>query len=231
MSEILTKFYKSKAWQKLVDGLKVERANADGFVICEHCGKPILRKYDCIGHHKVELTEENVTDAEISLNPDNIALIHFKCHNEIHDRFQSYTRKVYLVYGSPCSGKTSYVDEVANGDDLILDVDRLWDALCNGGRYKKTVGKSKRPGRVKQNVFAVRDCLLDQIRTRAGMWRNAWVIGGYPLKTDRDRLCDMLGAEPIYCEATLEECLERCERERPEEWKGYIREWFEVHTE
>ena len=225
------KFYRSKQWNSLRAQLMQARTNADGQIICARCGKPILRRYDCIGHHKIELTEENVNDYSISLNPENVELIHFKCHNMEHGRFEGFRQKVYLVYGSPCSGKTSYVDEVAEPDDLILDVDRIWDALCNDGRYNKTAGKSRRPHRIRANVFGVRDCIIDMIRTRTGKWRNAWVIGGYPLRTDRDRLCDLLNAEPIYCEATVEECLARCEKERPAEWREYILEWFDTFTE
>ena len=60
------------------------------------------------------------------------------------------------------------------------------------------------------------------------MWRNAYIIGGYPLRSDRDRLCDMLGATPVYIEATREECMARAETE---EWKDYIEEWWAAHTE
>ena len=227
----LDNFYTSRTWAKFIEQLRQERTNENGELLCERCGKPILRKYDCIGHHVTELTEENVNDYDVSLNPDNVKLIHHKCHNEEHQRFGGFRQRVFLVYGSPCSGKTSWVDETANGDDLILDVDRLWDALCNDGRYHKQVGKSKRPGRISPVIFAVRDCIFDQIRTRSGMWRNAYIIGGYPLRTDRDRLCNLLGAEPIYCEATLDECLARAETERPPEWKDYIRRWFEDYVE
>lgn len=225
----LEAFYKSKQWERFRAQLMQERSQ-DGVIICEHCGKPILRKYDCIAHHKTELTEENVNDYIVSLNPDNVILIHFRCHNELHERFEGFRQKVFLVYGSPCSGKTSYVDENAHGDDLILDVDRLWDAVCNDGRYNKKQGKSQRPHRIRTNVFILRDTMLDMIKTRKGKWRNAWVIGGYPLRTERDRLCQLLGAEPIYCEATMDECLERCEQERPQEWKDFILKWFDEYT-
>ena len=70
----LGNFYKSKEWEKLIAVLKLERVNENGEVICEHCGKPIHKKYDCIGHHKIELTEANVNDPEVSLNPDNVML-------------------------------------------------------------------------------------------------------------------------------------------------------------
>ena len=222
-------FYRSDKWRNLVAQLKLERVNKDGVLLCEHCGKPIVRSYDCIGHHVIELTEDNVDDVSVSLNPANVKLIHFKCHNELHQRFNGWSgQRVYLVFGSPCSGKTSWVNDNANDDDLIVDVDRLWDAVCNGGRYD---GKTRRSNRIKANVFGLRDCLIEQIMLRKGMWRNAYIVGGYPLRTERDRLCDLLNAEPIFCEATKEECLARCERERPAEWKGYIDDWFAAFTE
>lgn len=224
-------FYRSKTWEKFRAVLIQERTNADGLVICEKCGKPILRKYDCIAHHKKRLTDDNVNDVTIALNPDNVELIHFKCHNEEHQRYAGFAQRVYLVYGSPCSGKTSWVNEQAYGDDLILDVDRLWDAICNDGRYGKQDGKSGKPNRLKANVFGIRDAMLEQIRIRKGKWRNAYIIGGYPLRSDRDRLCELLNATPIYIEATRDECLKRADTERPERWKDYINNWFDSYTE
>lgn len=217
----LSTFYKSNEWEGLVNRLKLERLNDEGQLICEHCGKPIVKKYDCIGHHKIELTDDNVNDYQISLNPDNIMLIHFKCHNMIHQRFEGFCQRVYLVYGSPCAGKSTWVQSVANNDDLIVDLDKLWEAVCLSDRYSK-------PNRLKANVFGLRDCLIDQVRCRAGMWRNAYIIGGYPLRTDRDRLCDLLGARPIYIEATKDECLARAANDN---WKKFVEEWFENFVE
>ena len=81
----LSTFYQSKEWINLLALIKAERVDNQGFIICEHCGKPIVAKYDCIGHHKQELTEMNVNDYSISLNPANVALVHHKCHNKIHE--------------------------------------------------------------------------------------------------------------------------------------------------
>ena len=220
----LENFYTSKRWCKFVNRLKLERMDADGNIICAHCGRPITRKYDCIGHHTIELTDENVNDYSISLNPDNVELIHFRCHNITHQRFEGFSQSVYLVYGSPCSGKTSWVGEVANDDDLILDVDRIWDAVCVGGQQRK-------PKRLTSNVFGIRDCIIDQVRTRTGKWRNAYIIGGYPLRSERERLCDLLRAMPVYIDATKEECLRRCETERPAAWKEYVEDWFDSYVE
>ena len=216
----LNNFYKSKEWQFLLRQIKLERVSEDGVLYCEHCGNPMTKAYDIIGHHKEELTEANVNNLEISLNPDNISLVDFICHNKIHERFGFLQQKVYIVYGSPCSGKSTWVNRVANKDDLILDIDNIWECICNSDKYNK-------PNRLKANVFNIRDCILDQIKTRTGMWRNAFVIGGYPLKMDRERIADKLGAELIYIDSTKEECLVRSKTEK---WKEYIEEWFELYT-
>ena len=217
----LDRFRNSHEWRNLVERLKIERVNEDGQLICEECGQPIVRKYDCIGHHIVELTDDNVNDYTISLNPDNIKLIHFRCHNRIHQRFDGFSQSVYLVYGSPCSGKTTWVREVANDDDLILDIDSIWQAVCKNDRYHKS-------NRLKRNVFGIRDCIIDQIRTRTGMWRNAYVIGGYPLRSERDRMCDLLGATAVYIDTERDVCMERAPTE---EWRGYVRDWFDSYVE
>ena len=167
----LKNFYKSDAWRNLLDVLKDERS-VDGVLYCELCGKPIIKKYDCIGHHTNELREANVNDYTISLNPDNIMLIHYRCHNEIHERFGHVKQKqVFLVYGAPCSGKTTWVKDNAGKEDLILDIDNIWQMISINDRYVK-------PNRLKSNVFGVRDCILDMIRMRAGNWKNAYILGG-----------------------------------------------------
>ena len=218
----LETFYQSSEWRGLLDILKNERINAEGNLICEKCGKPILRKYDCIGHHKIELTEENINDYSISLNPENVMLIHFRCHNEIHKRFEGFKQEVFLVYGAPCSGKSSWVEEVSEPDDLILDIDRIWQSISNAGEYRK-------PNKLKANVFGIRDAILDQIKTRTGRWTAAYIIGGYPLAIERERLCAILRARPVYIEATFDECMQRAIAERPVEWQEYVRDWFESY--
>lgn len=87
MKHTLDTFYKSKEWVSLVGTIRLQRINAQGDLICEYCGEPVVRAYDCIGHHVIELNDNNVNDAMIALNPDNIQLVHHKCHNRIHKKF------------------------------------------------------------------------------------------------------------------------------------------------
>lgn len=217
----LDNFYKSKEWLSLLERLKLERVNSYGELICAYCGKPIVKKYDCIGHHVDELTEANVNDYRISLNPNKILLIHHKCHNKIHERFGGFKQNVYIVYGSPCSGKSTWVNEVAYNDDLIIDMDKIWECICNSDRYHK-------PNRLKINAFGIRDTLLDMVKCRTGMWRNAYVIGTYPLASDRERLSKLLGAELIFIDETKDTCLSRAKNS---DWINYINEWFDIYSE
>lgn len=226
------KFYRSNVWENFTKQLRLERAKDDGSLICEHCGKPIVRKYDCIAHHKIELTEDNVDDVSVALNPDNIMLIHFRCHNEIHERFgfgpgwrgSKRPQEVYIVYGSPCSGKSTWVAEVAESKDIVLDIDRLWAAV-----RAESCGQYDKPDQLKTNVFALRDAMLDMIRVRQGRWQRAYIIGGYPLEGERERLADLVGADKvIYIDTPKEVCLARAQF-KGEKWIEFVENWWEKY--
>jgi hypothetical protein len=215
----LHQFYCSKAWRDLSFRLKIERGGK-----CERTGEVFADMSQLIAHHKIELTEDNVDDPNISLNPNNIEIISFNEHNKEHRRF-GYKQNVYIVYGSPLSGKTTLVRELMSYGDLVLDIDSLWQAVTFQPEYVK-------PTNCRFNIFALRDNLLDQIKMRYGQWYTAWVIGGYPEKYERERLANTLGAELIYCECTKEECLERLEQSnKPESWREYIIDWWERYSE
>lgn len=217
-------FYKSKIWKERREQLYNERLNDKGELLCHHCGQPIVLKYDAILHHLIELTEENMNDWSISLADDNLVWLHFNCHNEIHQRFGfENKREIYLVYGSPLSGKSSYVKNIAKKDDIICDIDSIYEMITNNPRYVKS-------NKVKSSVFQIRNFIIEMIKTRNGMWQNAFIVGGYPLCMERKRLCDSLGAKPIHIDTSKEECIRRL-YENPngrniEEWKEFIEDYF-----
>lgn len=211
-------FYCSKPWRELSYNLKIERGGK-----CNKCGEIFIDFSQLIGHHTIELTEDNVDNPEIALNPELIEIICFGCHNKEHRRFGN-KHNVYIVWGSPLSGKTSLVRELMRYGDIVLDMDALWQALTFQEEYIK-------PKNVRFNVFAVRDNIMDQIKTRYGQWYDAYIIGGYPEKYERERLSKELGAELIYCEATKEECLDRrIKSGKPAVWDEYILEWWEKYA-
>ena len=222
----LDNFYKSDEWETLLKVLKDERKNEKDLVICEHCGKPIVKKYDCIGHHVKELTEDNVNDYNISLNPENIMLIHHKCHNEIHRRFGfEKKKKVYVVYGSPCSGKMDYVHNISSPNDLVIDLDNIYQMISTNKRYTNVKTHTGFALEVKKHMLSL-------VKNKFGKWQDCYIVGGYPLRRDREELERELKAELIFIESTKEECLQRMyerfnDTSSTERYTKYIDEWFD----
>ena len=223
MFKNLFEFYRSKEWDDFRKIVIADRIRDDGFIYDELTNKPIVKAYDIILHHIEPLTDENVFDYNISLNPANIMILSFKSHNIIHERLCKPMREVFLVYGAPLSGKSSWVNENRTEGDLVVDIDSIWQCISGCERYTK-------PNRLKPVAFKIRDTLLDAVKYRLGRWERAFVIGGYPLTSERERLAAELGAREILIDTPREICLERLEaaadgRNR-EEWQRYIDEWF-----
>ena len=217
----LYNFYRSKQWLQFRENLIFTRIN-DGHLYCEYCHKPIVKAYDCIAHHTIPLTDNNYSDYNISLNPKLIQLVHHRCHNKIHNKLGYAHREVYLVYGSPLSGKSTYVNSVLSEGDLVIDIDNIWECVSGQTRYVK-------PNRLKSVVFSVRDNLLECVQYRRGKWTNCYVIGGYPYEAERNRLLDKLGAKPIYIDTPKSVCLDRlsqCNDRDIVEWTEYINNWW-----
>lgn len=167
---------------------------------------------------------QNVNDYSVSLNPDNLLLVSQQAHNEIHARFgYCAQRKVYIVHGAPCSGKSSFVDSIKGNSDLIVDIDNIWEAVT-GKRYYK-------PNALKANVFAMRDALLETVKTRAGNWERCFIVEGLPFKAERERRSVVYGAELIHIDTDEQTCLRRLQtdekrREYADEWRKYIADYF-----
>ena len=232
MFNSLPQFYNSREWKELRNRIISDRTDKnDGILYCEFSRKPLIKAYDIVAHHKIPLTMANVNDYSISLNPENIMIVSQDAHNQIHSRFGYVTeRKVYYIYGAPCSGKTTFVNSVKGNSDIVIDMDNIWQCITGGERYNK-------PAALKTNAFGIRDCLTDMVRTRAGKWERAYIIEGGAAKGERERKIEMLGAEPILIESTKEECIKHLmddknrTQQQKKEWLGYIEQWFSDYTE
>lgn len=216
----LQRFYARRAWRDLRERLIIER-----YAICARCGRSFASATErVIAHHIVELTDETLNDTAVALNQDNIELLCWACHNHTHG-YSFGNHQVFIVWGPPLAGKSTYVSEQAALGDLIVDMDSLWTAISTLPRYG-------RHDALCQNVFGLRDALLGQVRMRMGRWNTAWVIGGYPRKGERETLAARLGAELIEIEATREDCYQRADERfagdaaTAAEWKTFIDRWF-----
>lgn len=66
-------FYNSKLWKSV----RLEVLRRDHYT----CAECFSRAEEV--HHIIELTPENITDARISLNPDNLRCLCHDCHTKI----------------------------------------------------------------------------------------------------------------------------------------------------
>lgn len=221
---VLQTFYASDKWRAFRAAIIAERGTR-----CEHCGEWVAVARDLTLHHKIELTPENVHDAMIALNPDNVLVIHHSCHNQVHKRNAAKRgRQAFIVYGPPLSGKTTFVKENMEPGDLVVDYDAIYAGLSTLPWYNK-------PSEILPNVRAVHALLLDHIKTRYGKWQTAWIIGGYADHYKRDKLAEEIGAELIFIEASRDQCIERLKQDphrsvREAEWTGYINKWFDDYS-
>lgn len=193
-------FYCRKDYLDLAQACKIKSGG-----VCAKCGG-VFDISELRPHHKVELTLDNIDDVNVTLNPDNIEVLCHDCHNAAHKRFGYAVgaKHVYLVYGSPCAGKTMYVNSIATRNDLIVDLDKIHRAICICGLYDK-------PDATKRVAFNVRDYLLDEVRTGTPRrkWQDAYIIGTYPDRIDRDMFVQDYGAELVHIDTSKEECIKR----------------------
>jgi adenylate kinase family enzyme len=218
------KFYTSRTWRAFRELVIIENGG-----VCNRCHKVFTDTSQLEVHHIKHLKGNDYDDYNKTLNKENVEVICHQCHNEEHGRFITH-KEVILVYGPPLSGKSTYVKENKGYSDIVVDLDKLQEAITLMPTYQEVPA-------VKRNLFSVRDLLLDHIKTRYGKWKTAWIIGGYPNTFDRDRIINDLQVDAaILMETTQEECLNRLEnvndyrKQYKTEWQEYISRWFSQYT-
>lgn len=127
-------------------------------------------------------------------------------------------KKVYLVLGSSCSGKSTYVRSNSDSGDLIFDFDNIHKAISNNPSHRHIKN-------IKDYVFEIRKTIYNKLKEDDNI--RAWIINSTPYKENRQKIVDELGAEIIYLKRSKEKCLEIAKNERPEEWLEYIENYHQ----
>jgi 5-methylcytosine-specific restriction endonuclease McrA len=83
------RFYNSRAW-KLLRAQMIQSRQG----VCNMCGDIIVGSPEV--HHKIALSEANVSNPQVSLNPALLEVLHKECHDKRHGRFAT-AEKVIIV--------------------------------------------------------------------------------------------------------------------------------------
>lgn len=204
-------FYDSKEWRKTREAYLQSQ-----HYICERCGGAAS-----VVHHIRYIKPWNVNDPDITLNWDNLKAVCEKCHAEEHSQDMKARGQaarlngiafddegnvikqanVFLVCGSPASGKTTYVAQHKSGKDLVVDLDYLCAAL-NG----ETGNVHLNHAPILSVALEVRELLYQIIQARRGRWERAFVITTIADAREMKAVADELRAEVVLAICTGSSC-------------------------
>ncbi len=126
---------------------------------------------------------------------------------------------LYLVIGPPCGGKTTWVREHAKPGDIVIDYDRLANALTAEGEF---VHGLKRP--VATVAYQARESAIREA-LRHSREHEVFIIHTLPKPQAMARY-KAAGAQVITCDPGRELAEERCRRLRPESSMDGVRRWY-----
>jgi len=137
---------------------------------------------------------------------------------QAEDDNKDYYRNITIVSGSPCSGKNTYVRNNKKRGDIVWDFDKIHSALTDESTHNHIE-------QVRKYIFSMRDTFYNDLEKEKDL--RVWIINSSPIRSVRNELAKRLNANIVYLKRSKDECLRVAENERPEEWKGYIENYFE----
>lgn len=133
------------------------------------------------------------------------------------------TCEVILVAGPPGAGKTTYVEQQFNAGDMVVDFDRLAQALSFADVYHKPADE------LLAFTLAARDAIVQRL-LRKHLVKRVWLIEQAPSTARRKTLRQAFGARVVVLKPTSQKCKERIEgdqtRSRAKQWSRLVDDWF-----
>lgn len=127
-------------------------------------------------------------------------------------------RRVVLVAGPPCAGKTTWVKNNSQPTDLILDHDLIAASLGSRRRWHHDPHLAAQAQQVYQTNL---------IRIAKAQHGHAWIVRCLPDWRERQALAAYLNAEVMLIDPGLHECIRRARRDRrPRGTERAIRSWY-----
>ena len=125
---------------------------------------------------------------------------------------------LHVVVGPPCAGKSTYVAENAEPDELRIDFDAIAQTLGSSVAHAAT-------GNVKDAAFAARAALIDHALAHPDA--TAWIIHTAPTAAQLDAYKAADAAVHVV-DPGVDVCLRRAEDDdRPDHTAGAIASWYD----
>lgn len=130
--------------------------------------------------------------------------------------------RIEVIYGAPCSGKTTWARSRMTDDDVIYDYDAITRAISNKAQHNVEKHAAH------DLVMALRDRFVDRVKDRAG--GTAYILTMRPSESLRNALPETA----IYTEmqTSESECINRlaADETRPdkEAWSNVIHDYYEA---
>lgn len=211
---------------------KVRAVKLQNDPLCEHCAKNNKITIATMVHHVMTINER----PDLRLVLDNLESICAPCHAAIHrDMKHEPTKRteahpeylkasispLTIVCGAPCSGKSTYVNEHKQSNDLIIDLDIIASTMARTSLH----GWNR--NQWLDAALAERNSLLRGLSVNR--YNHVWFIVSEASQERRDWWQHHLAAvDLVVMDTSLDECLRRLDgSDRPPTSANAIRQWFE----
>lgn len=130
--------------------------------------------------------------------------------------------EVKVIHGAPCSGKSTYVKNNIQKNDLVYDYDELARALT----YTKEHLAER--ALIHQYVLDIRLAILKRLKVEKDL-EKVWILSTF-LTDKMKKFLEDLEPEYIEMDIGMDECLKRLKDDETrldkEQWEEKIRDWF-----
>ena len=136
--------------------------------------------------------------------------------------------RVIVVWGSPASGKSTYVAKHMRHMDIRVDLDEIFK--CFAGITTRDTDTELTKDYL-PFILAAQEAVYKLIEANTGGFATAWIITSQPIKSKREELIKRFNAEEVHIQTTVDEALARMEadskRENKEQQRKVIMRYFE----
>lgn len=101
--------------------------------------------------------------------------------------------KVYIIYGSPLSGKSTYVEKHKGNNDLVYDFDLIMSAISGLPIHQDNKN-------LIDYVLTIRDVIISKLKSEKNI-DNAWII---TTKVTEELKQSLVGLNPVYKEMKID---------------------------